>query len=196
MGEFRRGFKTWCENVAYGFRRDLAVDKFGPLSPDALAAHLEITVWTPDDILGLDRKSRDQLLIHDEESWSAVTLTLPEGRFIIVNSNHGANRRNNDLMHELAHIVLEHEPAQMVTSPNGLMFLDNYSAEQEDEADWLAATLLIPREAALKFLAGNSDPRDAARFFGVSESLMKMRISRTGIDRQLRQRSDSRARSV
>lgn len=196
MGEFKRGFKTWCENVAYGFRRDLGVDKFGPLSPDALAAKLGIVVWTPDEIPGLDRKSRDQLLIRDESSWSAVTLTLPEGRFIIINSSHSQTRRNNDLMHEIAHIVLEHQPAQMVTSPNGLMFLDNYSTEQEDEADWLAAALLIPREAALKVLAQNADVKDAARYFCVSESLMKMRISRTGIDRQLRQRSGSRARSV
>ncbi|MGE0626724.1 MAG: ImmA/IrrE family metallo-endopeptidase [Hyphomicrobiaceae bacterium] len=195
MGDFRRGFKTWCENVAYGFRRDLDVDKFGPLSPDALAAHLGITVWTPDDIPDLNRKSRDQLLVRDESSWSAVTLTLPEGRFIIVNSAHSQTRRNNDLMHEIAHIVLEHEPAQMVTSPHGLMFLDNYSAEQEDEADWLAAALLIPREAALKVLAGSADSKEAARFFGVSESLMKMRISRTGIDRQLRQRSNARRAS-
>lgn len=192
MGDFRRGFKTWCENVAYGFRRDLGVGKFGPLSPDALAAHLGIVVWTPDDIPGLDRKSRDQLLIRDEASWSAVTLTLPEGRFIIVNSSHSQARRNNDLMHEIAHIVLEHEPAQMVTSPNGLMFLDNYSAEQEEEADWLAAALLIPREAALKVLADGADAREAARYFSVSESLMRMRISRTGIDRQLRQRSNTR----
>ncbi len=192
MGDFRRGFKTWCENVAYGFRRDLGVDKFGPLSPDALAAHLRIVVWTPNDIPGLDRKSRDQLLIRDEASWSAVTLTLPEGRFIIVNSSHSPTRRNNDLMHEIAHIVLEHEPAQMVTSPNGLMFLDNYSAEQEEEADWLAAALLIPREAALKLIADSADTKEAARYFGVSESLMKMRISRTGIDRQLRQRLNTR----
>lgn len=195
MGEFRRGFKTWCENVAYGFRRDLGVDKFGPLSPDTLAAHLGMTVWTPDEIPGFDKKSRDQLLVRDESSWSAVTLTLPEGRFIIVNSAHSLTRRNNDLMHEIAHFVLEHEPAQMVTSPNGLMFLDNYSTEQEDEADWLAAALLIPRDAALSFLAGRGEAKDAARFFGVSESLMKMRISRTGIDRQLRQRSYPRRAS-
>jgi hypothetical protein len=193
MGEFRRGFKTWCENVAYGFRRDLGVAKYGCLSPDTLAAHLGITVWTPDDIPGLDKKSRDQLLVRDESSWSAVTLTLQEGRFIIVNSAHSLTRRNNDLMHEIAHIVLEHEPAQMVTSPTGMMFVDNYSAEQEDEADWLAAAMLIPRDAALQFLATNREVKDAARFFGVSESLMKMRISRTGIDRQLRQRSPSRA---
>ncbi|MGD9786061.1 MAG: ImmA/IrrE family metallo-endopeptidase [Hyphomicrobiaceae bacterium] len=188
MAEFRRGFKTWCENIAYGFRRDLNLPKHGALSPDALAEHLNITVWTPDELPGLKKEHRDQLLIHDEGSWSAVTLSLPEGRFIVVNSARGSARRNNDLMHEIAHVVLEHEPAQMVMSANGHMFLDSYSTEQEDEADWLAAALLIPRDAALKVLAANQDVREAARFFGVSESLMKMRIARTGIDRQLKQR--------
>lgn len=188
MGEFRRGFKTWCENIAYGFRRDLGLPKFAPLSPAALAAHLGITVWTPDDLPGFDKTYRDQLLIRDEGSWSAVTLTLPEGRFIVINSAHGETRRNNDLMHEIAHVVLEHEPAQMVTSPNGHMFLDNYSDQQEEEADWLAAALLAPRQAVVNVLTENPDVKEAARFFAISESLIKMVISRNGIDRQLKHR--------
>jgi len=196
MSEFRRGFKTWCENIAYGFRRDLGLPKFGPLPPEALARHLGITVWTPDDLPGFDKKHRDQLLVRDEGSWSAVTLTLPEGRFIIINSAHGTNRRNNDLMHEIAHIVLEHEPAQMVTSPKGLMFLDNYSEQQEVEADWLAAALLAPRQAVLNFLSANVDIADAARHFGISDSLMKMVVSRNGIDRQLKHRRSSVRRVV
>lgn len=196
MGEFRRGFKIWCENIAYGFRRDLGLPKYGPLSPDALAQHLGITVWTPDDLPNFEKKHRDQLLIRDESSWSAVTLTLPEGRFIIVNSAHGATRRNNDLMHEIAHVVLEHEPAQMVTSPNGHMFLDNYSVQQEEEADWLAAALLAPRQAVINVLTANPDIKEAARCFAISESLMKMVIARNGIDRQLKRRSTHNRRVV
>jgi hypothetical protein len=188
MGEFRRGFKTWCENMAFGFRRDLKLDRLGPLPPRRLAEHLGIRVWTPDEIPGLERKHRDQLLVRDSSSWSAVTLSMPDGRLIVINSAHAATRQASDLMHEIAHIVLEHEPAQMMLSPNGHMFMDSYSGQQEEEADWLGAALLVPRDAALAFLARNSNTRSAAAHFGVSEDLLVWRIQKTGVTRQLKYR--------
>ena len=43
----RRGFKTWWENAARGYRRELGIPLSGPLDPRLLAAYLSITVWSP-----------------------------------------------------------------------------------------------------------------------------------------------------
>jgi hypothetical protein len=192
MTSFRRGFKTWCENAAAGFRRDLQLPADSPLDPRALAQHLKIVVWTPDDVarLGnLAQAHRDQLLVHDASSWSAVTLILPSRKIVIVNSRHVPVRQNSDIMHELAHLVLEHEPARVDMTPARLMILDTYDKAQEEEADWLSGALLVPRDALLHWLV--RDPRDeyAASHFNVSTAMIAWRRQVTGVDIQLRRRS-------
>lgn len=41
-------------------------------------------------------------------------------------------------------------PPALDVSPNGLLLLSDYSDEQEGEADWLAAALLVPREGLMR----------------------------------------------
>jgi Zn-dependent peptidase ImmA (M78 family) len=192
MTSFRRGFKTWCENTAAGFRRDLNLPADSALDPRALAQHLKIVVWTPNDVVRLGNLAQthcDQLLIHDESSWSAVTLVLPSRKIIIVNSSHSPVRQNSDIMHELAHLILEHEPARVDMTSERLMILDTYNKVQEEEADWLSGALLVPRDALLERL--KRDPRDdyAASHFNVSKPMIVWRRQVTGIDIQLRRRS-------
>jgi Zn-dependent peptidase ImmA (M78 family) len=50
-------------------------------------------------------------------------------------------------MHELAHLILKHVPARVDVSKTGLLLLSEYSDQQESEADWLAAAILLPRDA-------------------------------------------------
>ena len=191
MGEFRHGFKSWCEKMASGCRRDLKIHPHAALSPHTLADHLGIRVITPDEIPGFGGKHRDQLLVHDNESWSAVTLTLPSERIIIQNSAHAPTRRNSDVMHELAHIILKHEPAQVMLSPNGHMFMDSYGKEEEGEADWLGAALLVPRDGLLAVFSGKADVSFAATHFAVSTQMIQWRLKKTGIDRQLSYRAQA-----
>lgn len=191
MSEFRRGFKSWCENTSKGFRRDLSLAVDQALSPRALASHLGVIVWTPEEVAklgGLDQVHLDQLLHADSRSWSAVTLVVPTHRVIIENSTHNHVRRNSNIMHEIAHLVLEHEPARVDMTAAKLMILDTYDKTQEAEADWLAGALLVPRDGLLK--VASEDPRDeyAAERFDVSVPMLKMRRQRTGIDIQLRRR--------
>lgn len=185
MGEFRHGFKSWCEKMAGGYRRDLKIHPHAALSPHILSSHLGIRVITPDEIPGFNGKHRDQLLLHDNESWSAVTLTLPTERIIIQNSAHATTRRNSDVMHELAHVILKHEPAQVMLSPNGHMFMDSYGKEQEGEADWLGAALLVPRDGLLAVLSRSLDISAAAKHFAVSTQMVQWRLRKTGLERQL-----------
>jgi hypothetical protein len=109
----RRGFVTWCENAVRGYRRDLGLQPFDALDPRKLAALLGIGVLNPSEIPGMPREALHQLLKKDPDSWSAVTLILQAGSAIILNSTHKITRLNSDLAHELSHIILKHEPAQM-----------------------------------------------------------------------------------
>ncbi len=67
----------------------------------------------------------------------------------------------------------------------GLM-LRHYNAEQEEEADLLAATLLLPREALLKIRFQPIPEEAAAGEYGVSRRLLTMRLNTSGVNRQHR----------
>ena len=191
MAEFRRGFKAWSERTALGFRRDLQIEPFGALAPYELAQHLDIRVWTPDDVARLGDLAEvhlDQLLKHDPSSWSAVTLILPLNKVIILNSTHAPVRQNSDLMHELAHLILEHKPARVDMTPEKLMILDTYDKFQEEEANWLGGALLVPRDGLLDVLSRNRRNKSAASHFNVSTQMIEWRRRMTGIDKQLGRR--------
>lgn len=171
--------------MASGYRRDLRIHPHAALDPAILAEHLGIRVVTPNDIPSLAKAHRDQLLVHDHESWSAVTLTMSDETIIIQNSSHAPTRRNSDLMHELAHVILKHSPAQVMLSPNGHMFMDNYDKTQELEADWLGASLLVPRDGLLSVYSRTPDLDYTAAHFAVSTQMVVWRLRMTGIARQL-----------
>ena len=192
MIAFRRGFKTWCENAAKGFRRDLSLSIQLPLDPRNLAKHLNIRIWTPEEVAdlgGLDDQHLEQLLVHDPNSWSAVTVVLPKAKLIILNSKHTPERQNSDIMHELSHIVLEHKPSRVDMTHEGLMILDTYDKTQEEEANWLSGSLLVPRDGLLIVLSQNSCNKAASTHFAVSSQMIIYRRRVTGIDTQLRHRS-------
>jgi hypothetical protein len=184
----RRGFKTWCENAARGYRRELRLSPIAPLDPRELAEHLGITIWTPADIQGLDPKDLRHLTVAARDSWSAATLRNGNSSLIIVNSAHARTRQNNSLAHEIGHIVLRHEPAKMYVTPDGLMMMSEYNLEHEEEATWFAGAILVPRDALIDTIRRGLTDSDGANYFGVSLAVYQMRRNRTGVDIQLSRR--------
>jgi Zn-dependent peptidase ImmA (M78 family) len=88
-------------------------------------------------------------------------------------------------MHELAHIILEHVPAEVGVSPSGLVLLSDYSAEQEEEADWLGAALLLPEAALIQYRSRGMSIEAIAQIFGVSAQLCAWRSRMTGVEKRL-----------
>src|SRR5947207_6782674 len=123
MGVLERGFITWAQQLALSIRRELDLAPHAPLSPLCLAQHLGVRVWTPYDVPGLPQSVLDQLLHHDPDGWSAVTCSVGDEALIIHNPRHSPARQNSDLAHELAHIILEHEPSKLVLSHDGTMVM-------------------------------------------------------------------------
>jgi Zn-dependent peptidase ImmA (M78 family) len=155
------------------------------LDPWAYARHIGVVVLDFDTI-ELTEKSKLRLLVTDCESWSGMTLNEAGLTAIIVNPNHSRGRQTSTLMHELAHFILKHVPAQVNVSTSGMLLLSDYSDEGEAEADWLAAAMLLPRETLIAWRRrGESIPAIAAAF-GVSEQLCEWRVRMTGVDVQLK----------
>lgn len=172
---FERGFKSWCERVAVSHRRELSLAPADPLDARRLASHLGVLVWTANEVPGLDRKFLTVLLKDDPDSWSAVTLCTGSKDVIILNSVHSEGRTASDIMHELAHIILGHEPARVEVSKDGFLILSTFDRAQEEEAKWLSGCLLLPREALLLIRRTGLSPQAAAARYGVSVPMLTFR---------------------
>lgn len=183
---FRRGFKTWCETIASEKRRSLKVPGTAPLDPRLVAKDMRVVVRYVEEIPNLATDTLEQLTINDPDAWSAVTL-CHSGRYLVVlNSAHPKTREANTLMHELSHLIIGHKPARLDITPDGLMILSSYDKQHEDEANWLAAALLLPRDALLYARKRGMNNEQAAAQYGCSIELVTMRINTTGVDIQLR----------
>lgn len=177
----RRGYKSWCESTSTEYRTTLGLALDDALDPAALAAHLNVLVWYPEDVPGLSQSSLQQLTIHDGDSWSAVTLSIEDTDLMIVNSAHAPNRQRSSLAHEIAHLILKHKPGRVDISAAGHLLLSTFDKEQEDEADWLAGALLVPREGLLHAYFQSNDATILSDQFGVSNDLLQWRLRMTGV---------------
>ncbi|MEX0957220.1 MAG: ImmA/IrrE family metallo-endopeptidase [Rhizobiaceae bacterium] len=126
-----------------------------------------------------------QLTRLDPESWSAFTIRVEENHLIVFNSSQSAPRRNSVVMHELAHIILGHELTSASLTEDGHFVPTTYNQIQEDEADWLAGALLLPRPALLKIRRLDMTDRTAMEAFMVSQQMLTWRFRMTGVDYQL-----------
>lgn len=180
---FRRGFKSWCEEVSVRIRREISLTSKEPLNPLVLASHLGVVVWQIREIPGLSNDCLRVLLKDDPDSWSAVTLSVNTQYYIILNSKHPLSRQSNTVTHEIAHIMLDHKPARIDVSEDGLL-LNTYDINQEQEADWLAGTILLPRDALFLIKRSFKDMIKASEVFGVSTQLLEYRLNVTGVNNQ------------
>lgn len=186
MATFDRGFKSWAERTSANIRQELGLAPHDGLDVFKLAELLDVTVLTPTDIPGLSVDVLDQLGRKDPFGWHAVSLVLPEGRILLIyNPRKSAGRKASDIAHELAHIILEHKPSTVILSQNGSFAMRSYDQKQEDEANWLAWSLLLPREALIRAMREGRSIDDTAGFYGVSTQLVSYRLGVTGVSVQL-----------
>ena len=181
-----RGFKAWSERAASNVRRQLGIPGTAALDPWRLASKLGVRVVSPLDYPDLDRNIREQLLQHDPSGWSAATLVVEDTAIVVFNPEHSAGRQSSDVIHELAHIMLEHDPATVVFSQDGQMATRTFDQKQEDEANWLGWTLLLPRVALVAARRRRMSARAIAQEYGVSDTLTRYRLQVTGVEIQAR----------
>jgi len=157
-----------------------------PLAPARLAEFLDVRLWTPYDVPGLSEAALDQLLVRDPWGWSAISCALDGRDVVVYNPCHSSARQASDISHELAHVILNHEPGKMVLSQDGSMIMRSYDPKQEEEANWLGWCLLLPREALERAARLRLATAQIAEMYGVSEQLAAYRLRMTGVEAQFR----------
>jgi hypothetical protein len=183
---FRRGFKTWAEQTSARARQKLKIPANSPLDPSSLAALLGVAIIAPNGLPDLPEDIRHRLVTDHKDVWSAITVTDGRAHLIVANPSHPRTRRNSSLAHEIAHIILGHEPSMMFMSPNSGMALRTHNEEQEQEANWLSGCLLLPREALLLIRHNELTDEEACVEYGVSAAMLRFRFNVTGVNVQLR----------
>jgi len=186
MPTLERGFKSWAERVSSGIRRDLGLAPHDPLPLAKLAKYLDVGLFTPADVPGLPPEVLEQLLERDPWGWSAVTQVVNEMATIIFNPRHSAGRRASSIAHELSHLLLEHETARVILSPDGQVAMRTFDAKQEDEANWLAGCLLLPRVALVRAYRAGQTVEAIAVTYGTTEVMVAYRSRITGVEFQVR----------
>jgi len=179
----KRGFKTHAERIATEVRNELDLGDDARLEPLDLAEHLAIPVVSLAELSRVAPKGSfsQHFVVTDPDSFSAVTIFRGYKRLIVHNENHHPNRQASNLTHEVSHSLLEHEPTPVVSS-DGQRY---WNLEVEEEANWLGAALLVPREGALSMAKDDCTLAEIAAHYGVSEALARWRISQTGVAQQV-----------
>ena len=180
--ELRPGFKAEAEKTARLVRAELGL---GPL--DALDCHALAEAWGI-PVVSLRELRKDganersvRRLLSEDAGFSATTVVFGTKRLIVYNPRQPPGRNASSLAHELSHLILEHEAAPAL----GVGGCRHWDGLQEAEADWLGATMLVPRDSALEWIRQNDNLEDGAQNFGVSVELFRWRINHTGVVRQV-----------
>jgi Zn-dependent peptidase ImmA (M78 family) len=181
----RRGFKKWCEDKSVQIRKQLGFASRDRLHSQVLADYLGITVISPIEIPNLEEQYIERLVGEDPSSWSAITIKVDGHTIIISNSRHSRPRHESDVMHELSHVILGHEPALFGSVPWFPFPLREYKKEDEEEAAWFGSCLQIPRSGLPWTLRSGMSEREIARHFCASVDMIRYRRNVTGVDKQL-----------
>lgn len=180
----RRGFKSWAEKLSSEQRSVLALSPEASLPARTLAKHHRIIIIEPGEIPGIPQNVVDQLLQFDPSSWSAVSFERNGCYLIIHNPVHSPYRQESNLMHELAHILCNHQPSHLVHSAMLPFAIRTYNSEQEEEAKWLGGCLQLPRAALIWAVCRGMSDAMIAKHYIASKDLVRYRRQMTGIDKQ------------
>lgn len=165
-----------------------------PDAPADLAAighYLNIEILPADELL--PRKRLVELDRLQRGAFSAATIPHPDGRlFAVYNPLSDRGRTNSDLAHEFAHQLLDHDVRQMQVVV-GFTFL-TCDREQEEEANWLAGCLLLPRPLLLREALAGAGPEQLAEKYELSVPMARFRLNTSGVLLQVRRRRGSSPR--
>ena len=178
MAKLRRGFRKEAEEYALEFREELDLDGHETLDPFRLAEHLDIPVHALSEYPTITDDTKRYFKGAGKSIFSATTLVDGTYCEIIHNDFQHLNRQHSNITHELAHIILGHPPKLSILNGS----CRDFDPSLEQEANVLGFTLLVPKTAALYAIEGFSSLRDAAEYYGVSQSLLNLRIRITNAE--------------
>jgi len=148
----------------------------------ALAKYLGCTVHSADTLV--DINELEQLYELQENAFFACTFRFDgQPPAVVYNPLMGEPRRNSDIAHEASHVRLDHRLARL-ERVGGVAFL-SCDKKQEEEANWLAGCLLLPRFALMHDLKKRMSQKTIAKNRVLSTEMIEYRIRVTGVSRQI-----------
>jgi len=192
-GDYRRGFKAEAERLAMAVRAEMGLNFRERLDPRALAEHVRVPIREVPELVaaGMPEYSVRHLLGRGKREFSAALFERGGVRLIVANPVHSVGRQASNIVHEVSHLLLKHEPPSEILEAG----CRRWDQMMEREADWLAGELLVPRQAALEIVRKNRDVRLSALHYGVSEAMMKWRLNHSGARKQVGREQAARHRT-
>ena len=179
MSALDGNIRSWCENEGIRWRKELKMYAYDPLPARRLAQLLKIQVISPVEIPGIDEPLL-QCLLAEDAGWSALTLPIGEGKHLIIyNPTHAATRYESNVMHELAHLLLGHQPIRFHQLSGGL-FVREYRVTDEKAAEYLGGCLQIPARGLDWAFQRGMTLQEIAEHFGASLQMVRYRCNMTG----------------
>ncbi|MFN6515278.1 MAG: ImmA/IrrE family metallo-endopeptidase [Nostoc sp. CreGUA01] len=167
-------FRQRCEAIATEQRSLLGVRAFERLPANTLAAKLGATLLTPDRVPNLEPDQVALLLARNE--WSAGIIRY-NPLWIVYNPRHAPTRHESNLMHEIAHVLLNHKPVGF----DPVTGLPKRKQNNEDEATFLGGCLQIPKRGLLWATQQKMLLPQIASHFGASEAMVQFRSNVTDV---------------
>lgn len=184
----RRGFKADAERLAASVRKEMGKRPFAHVDAVELARHAGAEVRCADELTSLAKLEHlDEL---QPGAFSACTFSIGERHVVVYNPFATAGRTQSDIAHEVAHLLLKHS-VKSVETIGGVSFF-TCDADEEQEANWLAGCLLLPRPLLLHAAKRGMDCAAIAEAYNVSEAMAAFRLRTTGVERQLAASRDRR----
>lgn len=179
----KRGFKSNAERLALQYRGELKIHACAALCAFKLSEHLKVPVYKATEFLTLPKEIE---LLSNNCEWSALTMPNFEGTNIILhNPFHSDARQQSDLMHELAHIICEHEHVSTLHDKPLPFGMREYDSEKEEEARCLGSTLQLASPCLLWAKKRNMSNKEIAEYFNASIDMVKYRMNATGIAKRI-----------
>lgn len=172
MVKLRRGFKKEAEEYSTELRLELGLKACDPIDPIKLANHLDVPVYGLSSHPSIPDEVKTYFATKGNTDFSATTLADGTYRAVVHNDYQHPNRQNSNITHEIAHILLGHPPKPPMICDS----CRNFDPVMENEANELGFALLVPKIAALFAVEVINNIGRAARYYGVSESLLQYRI--------------------
>jgi hypothetical protein len=180
----KRGFKSWADKKSLEIRNRIGLRSNDPLDCQSLCDELGIPIITLSDLykLGFPREHFLRLRSQDSDFFACMVQT-PAGLILINNHNTSQKRSNSNIVHELSHVLCEHNFS--TTIPINGSILREFDKDCEDEANWLAGCLILPREGLIWACRKGFTINQISQHFGASEQMSKWRYNITGVTKQL-----------
>ena len=176
----RRGFKAEAERLAAQARTEMGLGPYKPMDIKALTGHVGAHLRTADELTSLAKLEELEAL--QPGAFSACTFDLGTRKAIVVSPLASAERRRSDVSHEASHL-LDHKVRE-VEQVGSLSFF-TCDPDEEQEANWLAGCLLLPRDLLVRSLRSGLDAAAIAEANTVSIQMANFRLRATGAERQV-----------